>query len=114
MRGIGRQLRDRARRLGLSDAEVARRAGLAERRYGNYVTERREPDLETLGRICRALGTTPDALLGFGAEGDEDTPAEAALRRLLATARLLSPDDLDLAVKQVELLAAHRRETGEG
>ena len=34
--------------LGLSDAEVARRAGLSERRYGYYATGEREPNLATL------------------------------------------------------------------
>ena len=37
-----------ARELGLSDAEVARRAGLSERRYGYYATGEREPNLATL------------------------------------------------------------------
>jgi transcriptional regulator with XRE-family HTH domain len=47
----------------LSDAEVARRAGLAERRYGHYVRGAREPDLQTLLRICTALDVTPNDLL---------------------------------------------------
>lgn len=55
--------------LGLSDAEVARRAGLSARRYGNYVQGLREPDLATLVRISRALQTTPDALLGVESPG---------------------------------------------
>jgi transcriptional regulator with XRE-family HTH domain len=58
-------LRKRAAELGISNAEVARRAGLTERRYGNYVSGRREPDLATLVRIARVLETTPNALLGF-------------------------------------------------
>jgi len=32
---FAKRLRTRARELGLSDAEVARRAGLTERRYGH-------------------------------------------------------------------------------
>lgn len=58
-------LRKRAVELGISHAEVARRAGLSERRYGNYVSGRREPDLATLVRIARVLETTPNVLLGF-------------------------------------------------
>jgi DNA-binding Xre family transcriptional regulator len=56
-------LRDRARQLELSDAEVARRAGLAERRYSHYVRGTRQPDFKTLLRICSALDTTPNDLL---------------------------------------------------
>jgi transcriptional regulator with XRE-family HTH domain len=31
----------------------------------NYTSGRRSPDPDTLARICEAIGTTPDALLGF-------------------------------------------------
>jgi transcriptional regulator with XRE-family HTH domain len=65
MQVLGEQLRRRARELDLTNAEVARRAGLSPRRYGNYVTGDREPDLQTLVRICKVLMTTPDQLLGF-------------------------------------------------
>lgn len=60
---FGNNLRKRARALGLSDAEVARRAGLAERRYGFYVTGEREPDLATLLRVAEVLQISVDALL---------------------------------------------------
>jgi transcriptional regulator with XRE-family HTH domain len=66
---FSKNLRRRAEELGISNAEVARRADLTERRYGNYVSGRREPDLATLVRIAHVLETTPDALLGFGAVG---------------------------------------------
>lgn len=60
------RLKGRARELGIPDAEVARRVGLAANRYSNYVNGIREPDLRMFARICRALATTPDAVLGFG------------------------------------------------
>src|ERR1700750_3131263 len=53
MPGLGARLAARARELGLSNAEVARRAGLSERRFGNYVTDTREPDLHTLTILAR-------------------------------------------------------------
>ncbi|MCB7129546.1 MAG: helix-turn-helix transcriptional regulator, partial [Candidatus Brocadiales bacterium] len=68
MQNFGKKLRERARQLNLADAEVARRAGLSERRYGHYVTGRNEPNLETLVRICTVLETTPNDLLGFEAK----------------------------------------------
>lgn len=61
-------LRKRAAELDISNAEAARRAGLDERRYGNYITSRTEPDLATLVRIAEALKTTPNALLGVGSQ----------------------------------------------
>ncbi|MBB6306455.1 helix-turn-helix transcriptional regulator [Xanthobacter tagetidis] len=64
-------LRARAAALNPSNAEAARRAGLNERRYFHYVSEAREPDLATLVKISKALGTTPDALLGAKRESDD-------------------------------------------
>ena len=60
MEALGVQLRARANALNLSDAEVARRAGLGTRRYGNYVTGDREPDFQTFLRICEVLAVTPE------------------------------------------------------
>lgn len=80
----GERLRARARALGLTDAEVARRLGLAQGRYANYVNGNREPDLATFARICRALATTPDEILGFGSHGEGSAEAEPERRRALA------------------------------
>lgn len=107
MQVLGEQLRRRARELDLSDAEVARRAGLSPRRYGNYVTGDREPDLQTLVRICKVLTTTPDQLLGF----DDARPSKRKSERdrlvdkLVATAGLLNDTQLRLAVRQLEVIA---------
>lgn len=64
MEGLGHRLRVRARELGWSDAEVARRAGIAQTRYANYVSDRHEPDLATFARICSVLGASASDLLG--------------------------------------------------
>ncbi|MBV8524866.1 MAG: helix-turn-helix transcriptional regulator [Acetobacteraceae bacterium] len=71
-------------RSGFRDAEVARRLGLAQSRYANYVNGNREPDLATFARICRALATTPNEILGFGSHGAQSAEAEAERRRALA------------------------------
>lgn len=106
MQVLGEQLRQRAQELELSDAEVARRAGLTPRRYGHYVTGHREPDLQTLARICKVLNTTPNQLLGFGEgktakrRGERDKLVE----RLLAAASVLDERRLKLAIRQVEAI----------
>jgi transcriptional regulator with XRE-family HTH domain len=69
------RIRERARELGLSDAEVARRAGLSERRYGYYATGEREPSLPTLVRICGVLAATPNEVL-LEAEKPHPSPTE--------------------------------------
>jgi transcriptional regulator with XRE-family HTH domain len=107
MRTLGEQLRQRAQGLGLSDAEVARRAGLAPRRYGHYVTGDREPDLQTLVRICRVLNASPNDLLGFadGKATKRRTEREKLVDRLMAVANVLDEGQLKLAVRQLEAIA---------
>lgn len=84
--GIGDRLRARAKELKLTDAEVARRLGLAQSRYAHYVSGTRSPDYQTLARICRALLTSPDYVLGFSADAAGRPPEEALLRDRAAAA----------------------------
>lgn len=99
-------LRKRAEELGISNAEVARRAGLSERRYGNYVSGRREPDLATLVRIATILATTPNDLLGDGPS--KRTSAELTRQRAMAAVAALESDDLQRVTIMLEALAVHR------
>ena len=99
---FAKRLRERARQLELSDAEVARRAGLAERRYGHYVRGTRQPDFKTLLRICAALDTTPNDLLIGEGPSKRSSALDRWLSRLMATARVLELDDLKLAVRQID------------
>ncbi|MDR3437505.1 helix-turn-helix transcriptional regulator [Telmatospirillum sp.] len=69
MQGLGERLRQRARELGLTDTEVARRLGLSQARYANYVNDKREPDFRTFIDICRILSTSPDRLFGLSDAG---------------------------------------------
>lgn len=100
-------LRKRAEELGISNAEVARRAGLSERRYGNYVSGRREPDLATLVRIASVLATTPNELLINSL--NKSVPEELARQRAIAALAALRSDDLDRVAIMVEALASGRR-----
>lgn len=104
----GDRLRARARALGLTDAEVARRLGLAQSRYANYVNGNREPDLATFARICRALATTPDEILGFGTES-----GEAERRRALAAIETMDRSALKIAAVVLEAIAARQDELRE-
>lgn len=99
-------LRKRAEQLGISHAEVARRAGLSETRYGNYVSGRREPDLATLVRIASVLATTPNELLA--SENSVLTPDELAHQRAIAALTALRADDLERVTIMVEALVDQR------
>lgn len=110
----GDRLRARARALGLTDAEVARRLGLAQSRYANYVNGNREPDLATFARICRALATTPDDILGFGAHAGEDAGAGDERKRALAAIEAMGRPALKVAAVVLEALASRQDELQEG
>ena len=106
MDGIGDRLKARAAELGLSGAEVARRAGLTATRYGHYLQDIREPDLATLVRICRVLGLRPDVLLAYD---QAETGSDALLAKRAAVAAYLDVLDagsLDLALSVVQAIAA--------
>ncbi|MFL1461617.1 helix-turn-helix domain-containing protein [Roseococcus sp. DSY-14] len=100
---FAQRLRARARHLGLSDAEVARRAGLGQPRYSNYCNGLREPDLATLVVVAKALETTPDRLLGV-THAEEDDQTSSSVARTHAVEGSLHRDLQDL----VALLPADR------
>jgi len=100
------RLKGRARELGIPDAEVARRVGLAANRYSNYVNGIREPDLRMFARICRALATTPDAVLGFGRSVTEDSPHERLVARGTGALSALRGRNLALAVHVLESIGS--------
>lgn len=97
MQQFGNNLRRRARELGLTDAEVARRVGINERRYGFYVTGDREPDLATLVRIADTLQIDVDRLLR--PKGDADLTRSEQLRVQIQSVAACLPED------RLELLA---------
>ena len=106
MEGIGDRLKARAAELGLSGAEVARRAGLTATRYGHYLQDIREPDLATLVRICRVLGLRPDVLLAYD-RADPGSDALLAKRAAVAAyVDVLDAASLDLVLLVVQAIAA--------
>lgn len=98
----GERLRSRARELGMSDSEVARRLGLTQRRYSSYVNQTREPSFADLLRICEALSTTPDVILGV----TPPDPAEDTARRALAALLAMPEERRLLATLVLETIAS--------
>lgn len=105
---FAKRLRERASELGIPHAEAARRSGLSERRYSNYVGGIREPDLALLVRIAEALQTTPNDLLGVG-DKRKPTPRTFLIDRLNSAAQQLSDHDLEIVVMQTEALTGQPR-----
>ena len=105
MKGLGQRLRERARKLGLADATVAERLGLSQQRYHNYVSDQTEPDYETLLRICRALDTTPNAVLGAEPPRAEPDEADVLRARIAATVNTMAAATLRITAAVVDVLA---------
>ena len=109
MNGLGKILRERARSLGLSDSEVARRLGLSQARYHNYVADVAEPDLGTLVRICGVLGTSPNEVLSPGDAVGARTAAEIARERIASAAAALDGDALAYTADLIEAMLMVQR-----
>lgn len=60
---IGEKLYAVRKRSGMTQAEVAELAGLSDRTYADIERGSVNMRIETVLKICRALGITPDALL---------------------------------------------------
>ena len=58
------RLREILEERDIRQKDFAVRLNLAKSTMNNYVQGNREPDFETLGQICDALGVTADYLLG--------------------------------------------------
>src|SRR5882757_6041284 len=99
---FGKRLRERAKQLGISNAEAARRIGLDERRYAHYVSGRREPDLMTLKSISEGLGTTPNWLLGITSKVEKAPETAALIDRFVNAARGMTREQLEMCVIQAE------------
>ena len=104
MKGFTTRIRERAKTLDLPLAEVARRAGLSERRFGHYASGRSEPNLPTLVRIAEALDTTPDQLLGLDRSVAEKAAASLTRRQIDAALRLLDERGLRVTLATVTAL----------
>jgi transcriptional regulator with XRE-family HTH domain len=109
---LGERLRERARDLGLTDSEVARRLDLDQRRYQHYVVGRSAPNFSTFIRICRALATTPSALLGFEDLPKIDDERAGLVARIDAAADALDLSSLRTAADVMDAIAKNSRRHG--
>jgi transcriptional regulator with XRE-family HTH domain len=112
MKVFADRVKERAAELGFSQAEVARRSGVSERRMGHYVADRSEPDLALLIKIAAALGVTPNYLLGVDPKTAMKKNDEASrLRgRIAAACAVMDEASLPLAVTLVEAVIEHGRQ----
>lgn len=111
MQQFGNNLRRRAKELGLTGAEVARRVGISEWRYGFYVTGDREPSIATLMRIADILQADADRLLRPWDEA-EPSKTDRLRAQIQSSAAALSEDRLQLLADVAATFAAHDAKSG--
>ncbi|NMO22790.1 helix-turn-helix transcriptional regulator [Pyxidicoccus fallax] len=108
---VGAAARAARVRLGLTQADVAERVGIAMEVYSRMERGKVLPSVTTLRRLCQVLRIGADTLLGLEVEGldapleegvAEPAPGEdpPRLRRLVRALRALDPPQLK-AVSQV-------------
>jgi transcriptional regulator with XRE-family HTH domain len=113
---VSQQLQAVLRERDLSQTDAASLCDMSVARFHNYLAGTRTPDLNTLMRMARALGTTTDYLLGFSLEapdlagvisrlleleGMDSVRAEAIAETAQEALRALatSPDDGDVRTR---------------
>jgi transcriptional regulator with XRE-family HTH domain len=109
---VGAAARAARVRLGLTQADVAERVGIAMEVYSRMERGKVLPSVTTLRRLCQVLRIGADTLLGLEAVARVDAPVEEApvttspgedpprLRRLMRALRALDAEQLR-AVSQV-------------
>ncbi|HYO65087.1 MAG TPA: helix-turn-helix transcriptional regulator [Archangium sp.] len=102
-------------RLGLTQAEVAKKVGLKSGVYGRVERGMMTPSVPTLRRICETLGISSDVLLSLRAQAPEataPTPAPGAgehpeLSRIIHILQGWPPERLALLRKLLETADTH-------
>ncbi len=115
---LGAAARAAREQLGLTQAEVAVRIGVAMEVYGRIERGVLLPNIQTVLNLCHVLEAEPRALLGLKAPGSEPGPRQTAedpphVRRLTRLARELGEAEvlalLAVAKAMVELSKERRK-----
>ena len=100
-------------RLGLTQADVAERVGIAMEVYSRMERGRMLPRAQTLRRLCDVLAVSSDTLLGVGSGSAQVSPQASPrqedsleLRRLVRTLRDLEPRQLKAVARVVRTVVS--------
>lgn len=109
---IGSAAREARARLGLTQAEVAEKLGLAHMVYSRLERGKMLPSVQTLLRMCSVLRSSSDELLGLAAseegaksgKGERGKAGAPQLRQLTGLARKMDEEQLEALVKVAQVL----------
>ncbi len=91
---IGNKLLSIRKRMGLTQAEVAEKAGLSDRTYADIERGTVNMRIETILRICNVLHITPDEILT-----DYSTAPSVRQEELIARLNACNPRDKETALQ---------------
>ena len=72
------RLRQVRERLFVTQAELAERTGIAEATISRIENGLQRPRISTVRRLAEALGVSPEALIAWNGEADEEAMGKAA------------------------------------
>ena len=98
IREIGNHLYTIRKKQGLTQAEVAEKAGLSDRTYADIERGVSSMRTETLIRLCDALHITPDEIFT-----QENPIPEYSIDRITERLRLCSGQELETAIKLLDV-----------
>ena len=85
----------------ITQKSLAKKLNIAPTTLNGYISNKREPDLETLKNIAQALGVTVDYLLGVeGGMIDLSAKEEALIRQL----RRMTPSQRDVVAELIKVM----------
>ena len=85
----------------VTQKDLAKKLNIAPTTLNGYISNKREPDLETLKKIAKALGVTVDYLLGVeGGMIDLSAKEEALIWQL----RRMTPSQKDVVVELINVM----------
>ena len=85
----------------VTQKDLAKKLNIAPTTLNGYISNKREPDLETLKNIAQALGVTVDYLLGVeGGMIDLSAKEEALIWQL----RRMTPSQRDVVVELINVM----------
>lgn len=97
MRAIGNKLLIMRKKSGMTQAEVAEKAGLSDRTYADIERGSVNMRTETVLRICEALHITPDEIL------TEESSLQHKQEELFARLSLCTPKEKSTALELLEI-----------
>ena len=98
MRKIGNKMLGFRKRAGMTQADLAEKAGLSDRTYADIERGNVNMRIETLLRICDALHVTPDAILT-----DENSSFQVTQDEIMEKYAVCTEEDKRVALALMDL-----------